>query len=151
VRDTADRSARNQTPQLRNRRMTSTQSPCKTVFGCGSLMSCLLCSIFILVLSSVSGFASFTRRRGTNTDTERTPCEGVCWSGQTWVATRVTGGCLRLAREFASGGPARSTTRACAVREGSDKRHIYGTPLFPFTKNYLIRIVLNFSVSRGPR
>ena len=38
----------------------STQSPCRTVFACGPPMTCLLCSIFILVLSFVLGFASFT-------------------------------------------------------------------------------------------
>src|ERR1700674_4829516 len=43
--------------------MTLTQSPWRTVFACGPLIGCLLCSLFILVLSFVLGFASFTQTR----------------------------------------------------------------------------------------
>lgn len=58
-------------------RMASAQSPCSPVFGCASLMSCLLWSIFIVLLSCVSGFGSFTPSRRTSPDTERTQCGGI--------------------------------------------------------------------------
>src|SRR4029077_10173300 len=78
------------TLQLRSCRMTVTQSPCRTVFARCPLMSWLLCSLFILVLSFVLGFASFTRTRK-QARHEENLVRRRGWLGLTRVATRGTG------------------------------------------------------------
>src|SRR5882672_5090988 len=101
--------------------MTLTQSPRKTEFTCCSLMICLLCSLFILVLSFVLGFASFTQTRKQDRH-EENQLRRRGWLGLTRVATRMT-------REVSATG-----VSGCKRRTGAERGTFY-VPL-PATPKY---------------
>src|SRR6185437_7422318 len=84
-------------------------------------MICLLCSIFILVFSFVSEFGSFTRRRGTNPTRRELAAEALLVRAEADSNASDRSGVLRLAREIASGGPARSAARQCQ-RTGNSRK-----------------------------
>src|ERR1700680_990100 len=97
--------------------MTLTQSPWRTVFACGPLIGCLLCSLFILVLSFVLGFASFTQTRKQDRHEENL-LRRRGWLGLTRGATRMTGECSATGVGGGKRRPGGGRNKKCVSKPG---------------------------------